>query len=93
MKKPDLCPHSFRRLESIVQTTTPFFKGLPVRSIGQTEIEAWKINRAAKLSARGFNYERDALRQLFEYARKNLRIILENPAGAKPERRKLWASR
>ena len=87
MKQPDLRPHSYRRLESIVRTTTPSFKGLPVRSIGQTEIEAWKIKRAAKLSARSFNYERDALRQLFEYARKNLRIILENPADTVKKRK------
>ena len=87
MKKPDLRPNSFLRLEGIVRTTTPFFKGLPVRSIGQTEIEAWKIERAGKLSARSFNYERDALRQLFEYARKNLRIILENPADTVKKRK------
>jgi len=80
LMKPDLRPGSWRRLAGIVKTLTPFCAGLPVRSIGQTHIEAWKIKRGGAVSARSFNYEREVLRRLFEYARTSLRIILENPA-------------
>ncbi|EDY21114.1 integrase family protein [Chthoniobacter flavus Ellin428] len=78
--KPDLRPSSHRRLSGIVETVKPFFAGLPVRSIGQPQIEKWKIKRGGAVSARSFNYEREVLRRLFEYARGNLRIILDNPA-------------
>jgi integrase len=79
--KPDLREGSWKRLAGIIRVVTPFFAGLPVRSIGQTQIEAWKIKRGALVSARSFNYEREVLRRLFEYARKEVRIILENPAA------------
>lgn len=79
-RKSDLRPGSWTRLDGIIRTVKPFFGGLPVRSIGHTEIEAWKIKRGAVISPRSFNYEREVLRQLFEYARTGLRIILENPA-------------
>lgn len=79
-KKSDLRPQSWKRLNSIVRMVKPFFMGLPVRSIGQKEIEAWKIKRSEAVSARSFNYEREVLNQLFEYARDTLRITLENPA-------------
>ena len=78
--KSDLRPGSWRRLAGIVRVVKPFFAGLPVRSIGQSQFEAWKIKRGAAVSARSFNYEREVLRRLFEYARINLRIILDNPA-------------
>ena len=78
--KSDLRPGSWQRLVYVVRAVTPFFGGLPVRSIGQTQIEAWKIKRGAAVGARSFNYEREVLRRLFEYARGNLRIILDNPA-------------
>jgi integrase len=80
LKKSDLRPGSWKRLEGITRTLKPFFAGLPVRSIGQTQIEAWKIKRGIAVSARSFNYEREVLRRLLEYARASLRIILENPA-------------
>jgi len=78
--KPDLRPGSYRRLAGIVRVVKPFFGGLPVRSIGHSQFETWKIKRAAAVSARSFNYEREVLRRLFEYARSNVRIILDNPA-------------
>ena len=80
LKKSDLRPGSWIRLDGIVRTLKPFFTGLPVRSIGQIHIEAWKIKRGAAISARSFNYEREVLRRLFEYARTSLRILLDNPA-------------
>ena len=80
VKKSDLRFSSWRRLDGILRVVKPFFTGLPVRSIGQMQIEAWKIKRGATVSPRSFNYEREVLRRLFEYARTILRIILENPA-------------
>ncbi|MGC3988554.1 MAG: site-specific integrase [Chthoniobacteraceae bacterium] len=46
------------------------------------QIEEWKIKRSAEICARSYNYERDTLAQIFEYAREHLRIILENPMDA-----------
>ena len=80
LKKGDLRPGSWKRLVGILRVVKPFFGGLPVRSVGQKQIEAWKIKRGALVGPRSFNYEREILRRLFEYARTGLRIILENPA-------------
>jgi integrase len=87
VKKPDLRPNSYERLKGIAGKAGKFFDGLPVRSIGQTQIERWKITRAGEIGARSFNYERDTLRQIFEYARLNLRIILDNPADTVKKRK------
>ena len=86
-KKPELKPRSYERLEGLFRMITPFFRGIAVRSVTQTHIEKWKIQRSSELSPRSFNYERDTLRQLFEYARLNLRIILENPADTVTRRK------
>jgi len=86
-KKSDLRERSWSRLAGIIRTVKPFFAGLPVRSIGQTQIEAWKIKRGSAVSPRSFNYEREVLHQLFEYARESLRIILENPARGVKKRK------
>ena len=80
LKKSDLRPASWRRLDGIVRVLKPFFSGRPVRSMGQTQVEEWKTKRGPLVSPRSFNYEREVLRRLFEYARSTLRIILENPA-------------
>ena len=77
--KSDLRHSSWRRIHSIVRTLTPFFKGLPLRSIGPAHIEAWKVKRGGVISPRSYNYEREVLRRLFEYARTTVRVILENP--------------
>ena len=78
LKKGDLRPGSWKRLVGILRVVKPFFDGLPVRSVGQTQIEAWKIKRGALVGPRSFNYEREILRRLFEYVRASLRIILKN---------------
>ena len=80
LKKSDLRDSSWSRLQCVVNVLTPFFTGTPVRSIGNRQIEAWKIKRGIAVGPRSFNYEREVLRRLFEYARATLRIILENPA-------------
>ena len=44
------------------------------------------VSGSYQVSARSFNYERDALRQIFEYAQKVLRIILEKPMRSRQSR-------
>jgi integrase len=79
-KRTELRISSWSRLQSVIRALKPFFTGFLVRSVGQTQIEAWKAKRGAAVGPRSFNYEREVLLRLFEYARKTLRIILENPA-------------
>ena len=87
LKKSDLRPQSYKRLVSISRTLSRFFNGLLVRSVALKHIEKWKIQRTVEISARSFNYERDTLRQIFEYARLNLRIILDNPVDSVKKRK------
>lgn len=77
--EPQLKPNSYLRRRSCVHRATPFFKGLPVRNIGNKEIEEWRINRSRKVKARSFNIELETLKILFRYAQENLKIILDNP--------------
>ena len=56
--------------------------------MGLKEIEHWKTARGSKISARSFNIEIETLLLVFEYAKEDLRIILENPV-ARIKKRKL----
>jgi integrase len=85
--QPQMKDSSYQRRVTSMNQVKPFFNGHLVKSIGLREIEHWKTARAAKLAARTYNIEVETLRQVFEYAREDLRIILENPA-AKLKRRK-----
>ena len=83
-RKPESEPSSFTRLGSALKGVDKFFRGQPVRKIGNSQVEAWKIARSNDVSARTLNYEREVLIQLFNYAREELRIIIDNPmAGVK----------
>ena len=46
-----------------------------------------KSKRGIEVGPRSFNYEREVLSRLFEYARTGLRIILENPAHSIKKRK------
>ena len=85
--RPQLKDSSYQRRVTSLKQIVPYFKGHLVKSIGHREIEQWKVARAGKLSARSYNIEIETLRLMFEYAREELRIILDNPA-AKLKRRK-----
>ena len=85
--KPQMKESSYRRRVTSTNQVMPYFKGHLVKNIGYREVEEWKIKRAANLSARSYNIEAETLRRLFEYAREDLRIILENPVS-KLKRRK-----
>ncbi len=51
LKQPELKRRSFERLELVMRTVRPFFGGLPVRSIGQNQVETWQVTRGRKVSA------------------------------------------
>jgi len=57
---------------------TPFFKNMPMRSIGFHEVEAWQNRRGATISARSHNIELETLKLIFAYAMKR-GIVLDNP--------------
>jgi integrase len=76
-----LQPSSYSRRKVCVNQLLPFFRGSLMRNIGERQIENWRLARTPQLSARSFNIELETLRLIFEYAKEDLRIILENPAG------------
>ena len=79
--RPGLKSSSYKRRETAINAgLLPLFKGELVRSINAKQIETWKIQRGARLSAQSWNIELETLNMLFRYAQKELRIILENPA-------------
>lgn len=79
-KTAELKPNSTYRRASVLKQIAPYFNGRLVRAIGAKEIEAWKINRGAHLSARSWNIDVETLKQIFDYAQNTLRILLDNPA-------------
>jgi integrase len=79
-KTAELKASSAYRRASVLKQIGPCFNGRLVRAIGAREIEAWKIRRGAKLSARSWNIEVETLKQIFAYAQDTLRILLDNPA-------------
>jgi integrase len=85
--RPHLKESSYKRRVTSLKQVTPFFKGRPVKNIGNREFEHWKTTRAINLAARTYNIEIETLRLIFDFAREDLRLILDNPA-AKLKRRK-----
>ena len=60
----------------------PFFKGHLVRSVGQRQIEAGKTERGPALSPRSWNVKVVTLKQIFAYAKSQLRVLIDNPADS-----------
>lgn len=79
-RKPELKASSYTRRETAVKGLLPYFKGHLVRSVGQRQIEAWKVQRGPTLSPRSWNIEVETLKQIFDYGKTKLRILLDNPA-------------
>jgi len=86
-RKPELKPSSYSRREVAVKGLLPHLGSLPLRSIGQKQFDEWKARRGVKLAARSWNIEIETLRQIFDYAKKDLRILLENPADSLKRRK------
>jgi integrase len=80
-KSSELKASSAQRRATALKGLLPFFGGRLVRAIGAKEIEAWKIQRGARLSARTWNIEVETLKQIFDYAQNTLRVLLDNPAN------------
>ncbi len=76
---PALKPKSYDRRRVAVVGLTPFFKGIPIRSIHHATIDEWRKKRGASISARSHNIELESLRLIFRYAC-DRGILLENPA-------------
>ena len=76
--KGELKDSSHDRRRVALVGLTPFFSGMPLRSIGFKEVEAWKNRRGAKTSARSHNIELETLKLIFAYAMKR-GVLLDNP--------------
>ena len=77
--KGDLKDSSYDRRRVALLGLTPFFGTTPIRSVGFTEVEAWKNKRGGKMSARTHNIELETLKLIFAYAIKR-GVLLDNPA-------------
>src|SRR5260370_9406209 len=84
--KANLKPKSWYRRRVAIIGLTPFFKGMPVKSIGYQEIDEWKRRRGSKISSRSHNIELETLKLLLRYA-SDRGILLDNHAD-KFKRRK-----
>ena len=84
--KANLKPKSWDRRRVAIVGLTPFFKGMPVKSIGYQDIDEWRRRRGSKLSSRTHNIELETLKLLFRYA-SDRGILLDNHAD-KFKRRK-----
>jgi integrase len=84
--KSNLKPKSWDRRRVAIVGLTPFFRGMPVKSIGYQEIDEWRRRRGSKVSARSHNIELETLKLLLRYAN-DRGILLDNHAD-KFKRRK-----
>jgi integrase len=74
-----LKPSSAIRLTGVVKSLSNTFGPAQVRSITKAMAEEWAAERSKERSARTYNYERDTLIRIFDYAQRE-GLILENPA-------------
>lgn len=78
--RADVKESTYRRRIVCLNQLTPFFKGMPVRSITLQTIEKWKVQRGATVAPRTFNKELETVNHLMRYARDVKGVILDNPA-------------
>ena len=72
-------PSTKRWIETVVKSLNRFLRTVEVRRITKMMLEDWAETRRKEISARTFNYERDVLRRILDYAQRE-GVILENPA-------------
>jgi integrase len=77
--KPNLKPKSWDRRRVAIVGLTPFFKRMPVKSIGYQDIDKWRRNRGSAISARSHNIELETLKLLLKYG-EHRGILLDNHA-------------
>ena len=78
---PTMKAASLGRMESIVKNLNTTFGTSRTRAILRTDLERWAARRIKDVSARTFNYDRQILIRIFEFAMQG-GIVLENPAAA-----------
>jgi integrase len=72
-------PSTKLRAETVIKSLNLFLKTVETRRITKVMLEDWAETRSKQISARTFNYEREALRRILDYALRE-GVILENPA-------------
>ena len=72
-------PSSRLRQEGIAKNFSKAFGPVPARSLTKAKIENWATTRSKQISSRTFNYERETLVRILDYAVRD-GIMLENPA-------------
>jgi len=82
-----LKPSSAIRKQTCINSLTKYFKGLEVRKITRLNCDDWAQKRSPKVAATTYNYERESLVGILDYAMRE-GIILSNPALV-TKRRKL----
>jgi integrase len=72
-------PSSASRQESVVKNLIKHFGPIQTRKLTKAMIEDWAAERCKNASARTYNYEREGLIRILEYAQRD-GMILDNPA-------------
>lgn len=83
---------SYNRRVTALKGLAPFFNGHVVRSLGLRELEEWKTKRGSKLAARSWNIEVETLKQVLDYAKDDLRILVDNPLTSLKRRKECKAA-
>ena len=74
-----LKPSSALRKQTCINSLTKYFKGFEARKITRLDCDDWAQKRSPKVAATTFNYERECLVGLLDYAMRE-GVILANPA-------------
>ena len=81
-----LKPASMARRETSVGQLNDLLGSMTLKNITSRVCEEWSKKRGQALSASTYNNERDTLRLIFEYAKKE-GVLLDNPADDLPRRK------
>lgn len=81
-----LKPSSGRRKETSIHQLKKHFGTVAVRNINAALADNWVRNRSPQIKASTYNNERETLRAILEYARRD-GLILDNPATHLPRRK------
>lgn len=74
-----LKPSSALRKQTCINSLLKYFKGLEIRKITRLNCDDWAQKRSPKVAATTFNYERESLVGILDYAMRE-GMILSNPA-------------
>ncbi len=85
-QRPTLKASSFSRREGCVAQISPYFNRQSLRQISVRDCEDWASQRSPEIAASTYNNERDTIRAVLSYAKRE-GLILENPAENLPRRK------